>query len=66
MVNTIMGLDSADFGLLENIYREIEKMNKLKEQELQQQMFFIELIEECLPIDDARKKQIHQKTIRRH
>ena len=59
-----MGLDPADFGLLKNIYQEIEKMNKLKEQELQQQMFFIEIIEECLPIDDTRKKQIHQKSIR--
>ena len=44
------------------IAKELEKSNKLREQELIQQYFFIELIEEVLPLDDGVKKHIHQRS----
>ena len=50
--------------LLSQILREIEKSNNLKERELRQQLFFIELFEECLSIDDAKKRGCHQRAAR--
>lgn len=50
--------------LLSQILREIEKSNKLKERELRQQLLFIELFEECLFIDDAKKRGCHQRAAR--
>ena len=54
-----------------SINEKLDKMNYLKERELvlkerelKQNRFFIELIEEILPLDDARKRIIHEKTIR--
>ena len=65
-------------GVLENIVKELEehnriqsnileelmRSNKLKEQQLIQDYFFIELIEEVLPIDRGLKKHIHERSIR--
>lgn len=62
-----MGLDENDFALFRNIYKEIQRMNNLKEMELKQQMFFIELVEEMIPIEDTRKRMLHEKNmIRRY
>lgn len=60
-----MGLDENDYLLFKNIYKEMIKMNDLKNQELNQQMFLIELIEEMLPIEDNRKRMLHEKNMRR-
>ena len=61
----MMGLDENDYLLFKNIYKEMIKMNDLKNQELNQQMFLIELIEEMLPIEDNRKRMLHEKSMRR-
>lgn len=61
----MMGLDENDYLLFKNIYKEMIKMNDLKNQELNQQMFLIELIEEMLPIEDNRKRMLHEKNMRR-
>lgn len=50
--------------LLSQILREMEKSNKLKERELRQQLLFIELFEECLSIDDGKKRACHQRAAR--
>lgn len=60
-----MGLDENDYLLFKNIYKEMIRMNDLKNQELNQQMFLIELIEEMLPIEDNRKRMLHEKNMRR-
>ena len=60
-----MGLDENDYLLFKNIYKEMIRMNDLKNQELNQQMFLIELIEEILPIEDNRKRMLHEKNIKR-
>lgn len=60
-----MGLDENDYLLFKNIYKEMIKMNDLKSQELNQQMFLIELIEEMLPIEDNRKRMLHEKNMKR-
>lgn len=64
-------LEMSDFNkytptetLLSQILREIEKSNKLKERELRQQLLFIELFEECLSIDDVKKRGCHQRAAR--
>ncbi len=46
------------------IAKKLDKLIELKEIELKQQRFFIELIEEVLPIDDNVKRRVHEKTIR--
>lgn len=46
------------------IEEKLEKLIKLKEAEIRQERFFIELIEEVLPLDDGKKRSIHQRTIR--
>jgi len=46
------------------IVKKLDKLIKLKEMELKQQRFFIELIEEVLPIDDNVKRRVHERTIR--
>lgn len=61
----MMGLDENDYLLFKNIYKEMIRMNDLKNQELNQQMFLIELIEEMLPIEDNRKRMLHEKNMRR-
>ncbi len=60
-----MGLDENDYLLFKNIYKEMIRMNDLKNQELNQQMFLIELIEEMLPIEDNRKRMLHEKNMKR-
>lgn len=50
--------------LLSQILREMEKSNKLKERELRQQLLFIELFEECLPIADGKKRGCHERVAR--
>lgn len=50
--------------LLSHILRELHRSNDLKERELKQQWFFIELIEEVLPIDDGKKRGLHQRVMR--
>lgn len=50
--------------LLFQILREMEKSNKLKERELRQQLLFIELFEECLPIADGKKRDCHERVAR--
>ena len=57
-------LNNTEF-LLTQIFTELRTSNKKKKKELKQQLFFIELIEEALPIDDGKKRVIHEKTIRR-
>ena len=57
------GFNNMEF-LLNQIFIELRKSNELKERELRQQLFFTELIEETLPIDDNKKRIIHQKTMR--
>ena len=61
----MMGLDENDYLLFKNIYKEMIRMNDLKNQELNQQMFLIELIEEMLPIEDNRKRMLHEKNMKR-
>lgn len=48
---------------LSRIRKELQNANDLKKKELRQQMFFIELIEEALPLDDNVKRSIHQRAI---
>ena len=49
---------------LTNVSIEVDKLINLKELELKQQWFFIELIEECLPISDGKKRILHEKAMR--
>lgn len=48
--------------ILKDICMELRTANNLKKQELAQQWFFIELIEEVLPIDDSKKRVLHEKS----
>lgn len=48
----------------ESMEKTLDKLIQLKETEIKQQRFFIELIEEVLPLDDSIKRGIHQRTIR--
>ena len=50
--------------LLSQILQELKKSNDLKERELRQQLLFVELFEECLSIDDAKKIGCHQRAAR--
>ena len=52
---------SKEEFILSQILTELTRANMLKEKELKQQRFFIELIEEVLPISDGKKRAIHQK-----
>lgn len=52
-------------GIREELYRQNElKRTELdmKKEELAQQWFFIELIEEVLPIDDGKKRVLHERS----
>lgn len=54
-------------GIREELYRQNELKRtelNMKKEELAQQWFFIELIEEVLPIDDGMKKTIHERVRR--
>lgn len=55
---------------MSEIVHKLDKLNRLKqrelelkERELKQQMFFIELIKEVLSLDDVQKRSIHQRTM---
>lgn len=48
---------------LVDIRKELQTANNLKRQELKQQMFFIELIEEVLPLNDNVKRNIHMRNM---
>lgn len=50
-----------DNSLLDDILHELRVANNLKQKELRQQMFFIGLVEEALPIGDDKKRMIHQR-----
>ena len=50
-----------DNSLLNDILYELRVANNLKQKELRQQMFFIGLVEEALPIGDDKKRIIHQR-----
>lgn len=59
-----------DIVSMSEIVHKLDKLNRLKqwelelkERELKQQMFFIELIEEVLSLDDVQKRSIHQRTM---
>ena len=53
-----------DSSLLNDILHELRVANGLKQRELKQQMFLIALVEEALPIDDGKKRMIHQRYMR--
>ena len=42
----------------------LNQLNQSMETLVKKQRFFIELVEECLPLDDNRKRIIHQKSMR--
>lgn len=48
--------------ILKDICMELRAANNLKRQELSLQWFFIELIEEVLPIDDGKKRVLHERS----
>lgn len=52
-------------GIREELYRQNELKRtelNMKKEELAQQWFFIELIEEVLPIDDNKKRILHERS----
>lgn len=48
--------------ILIDIRLELREANNLKKQELAQQWLLIELIEEVLPIDDNKKRILHERS----
>ena len=57
-----MDIMTNEKDILIDIRLELREANNLKKQELAQQWFFIELIEEVLPIDDGKKRVLHERS----
>ena len=51
---------------LREIAMELRRSNDLKEKQLKQEYFLIELIEEVLPLDDIKKRHCHQRAFREY